>query len=421
MCIPPRHRVLALLLLAFTFAAPASAEWTQDEAILTGNVFSLVAKGDTVLAGADTVVYVSTNGGDTWTHSKKPVNGVTSVEAVLMHNGRLYAGTVGQGVFVSDDRGASWQAYNQGLVGGILDTQLQISDLAVRGDSLYAATYGAGVYVRKLSGVTTWSHFGEEFEPNQASSVQALTLGGNRLLASAGGNGMVFFRDPGTPEWTDSFLDNVGLRPGTTAVAAAWNGQGWVVATNKGTFRSTLGQEPWTFTNPGLGALLHGALTTIHHEYFAAFDVINGVVIEHSGDEGASWDFLEFLPGAFVYKIAASRGTLFAARSDGLWRRSSDGLGAPPVASPAGLGFAVAGAQPIRDEARLRFTLARAGRVRLELYDVAGRHAAVRLEGAWPAGPQELALDARGLEPGVYQALLHTEQGEAATRIVRVR
>jgi hypothetical protein len=52
--------VLAWLLLA---AAPASAEWTRVTDLPVTNVFSLFSNGDTLAAGVDTAVYLSTNGG----------------------------------------------------------------------------------------------------------------------------------------------------------------------------------------------------------------------------------------------------------------------------------------------------------------------------------------------------------------------
>ena len=418
---PLSSRFRALALVLFAFASPAFAQWAPVAGVPATNIFSLFAKGDTILAGADTTVYLSTDAGGTWTRSSKPVASVTSIEAVHVRNGRLYAGTFGQGVFVSDDRGLTWQGYNQGLVGGFFDSQLDLGDFAVRGDSLYAATLGAGVYVRKLTGVTAWSHFGEEFEPNQASAVNGLALGGSRLIASAGNNGMVFLRDPGTPEWTDSFLDNAGLTPGLQAFNAAFNGHGWVVGTNVGTFRSSLGQEPWAFTNPGLGGLFNVGLATIGAEFFAAFSIANFALTEHSSDDGASWQVLDVTPNAFVFRLVASHGVLFAARTDGLWRRTNDGLSTPIAGSPGHVEFALAGAQPVREQARFRFTLVHAGRASIELYDIAGRQAAPRIEGTWPAGPQELAWDARGLEPGVYQALLRTDDARAVVKLVRVR
>src|SRR5262245_46547117 len=87
----------------FAGAAPASAQWSRVTDIPATELFSLFANGDTLAAGADTAVYLSTNAGVSWQRSTKPVAGVTSIQALWIRDGRLYAGTFGQGVFVSDD------------------------------------------------------------------------------------------------------------------------------------------------------------------------------------------------------------------------------------------------------------------------------------------------------------------------------
>ena len=120
-------------------SAPASAQWSQVAEIPATPLFSLFVNGDTVAAGADTTVQLSLDGGATWRHSTQPVAGVRAITAVRVMNGRLYAGTFGQGVFTSDDLGLGWQGFNQGLVGGFGDSQLDIDDLVPRGDTLYAA------------------------------------------------------------------------------------------------------------------------------------------------------------------------------------------------------------------------------------------------------------------------------------------
>jgi len=414
-----RNPVIALALMAFT--SPVAAQWTPVPDVPATDVFSVWANGDTIAAGTDTSVYISADAGVTWRHSSKPAEGVVSIFAARIRNGRLFIGTSGQGVFISDDLGDTWQDYNQGLVGGLFDSQLDVAELQVRGDSIYAATLGAGVYVRSLAAADTWHHFGEEFEPNQASNVEDLALGGTRLLAAAGGNGSVFFRDPGDPEWTISWLNNVGLHPGWQARSAAWDGSGWVVGTNVGVFRSDTGAEPWTPSGPGLGILLHSAFATRGRHLFAAFVIVNAVVIEHSGDDGVTWQFLESLPGAFVYRLAMSGSDLYAGRADGLWRRSTATVSAPGDATPSGLRFALVGAQPVRDDLRFHFELPTAGSAAIEIFDIAGRRVADPVRGSWPAGTHEVSWSARGLAPGVYAARLTAQGRRAVVRIVRVR
>ncbi len=244
---------LALPALA-AVVAPASAQWTQVPDIVASDVFAVSTTGDTIVAGADSFAYVSTIAGVTWKRSVKVAAGVTSVRRVRIHNGRLYAGTdrfdsPGQGVFVSDDLGDTWSDFSQGLSGpGSND----ITDLLIRGDSLYAATDGAGAWVRNLTS-GTWSPFGNAFASQP--QVAAIAAGGSRLLACAGFSGSAFFRDPGQADWTLSLLMNDHFAAGLAAESAAWNGRGWVVGTNIGVFHSASGAGPWTFVDFGLRPL----------------------------------------------------------------------------------------------------------------------------------------------------------------------
>jgi photosystem II stability/assembly factor-like uncharacterized protein len=412
--------ILPILSMLFVFPAVASAQqWTRVLDIPATNIYSLRAQDDTLLAGTKSVVYVSLDGGATW-RASNPVSLADPVmQTALMRNGRLYVGTGGLGVFFSDDRGASWHAFNEGLVGGFLDTQLDVADLALLGDDLYASTFGDGVWVRNLS-AGTWHRFGGVFEENQASNVVDLESDGKRVVASAGGNGSVFRRDTGEAEWTISWLDNVGLRPGLMAFGSAFNGNAWVVGTLRGVFRSTGGQEPWSLVDPGLGPLNNATFAVDKRTLFAAFDIPNLVVIEDSFDDGATWTILDVLPQAFVFRLAKARNALFAARTDGLWQRSLDTVAVPAAPSP-GLRFLVDGRQPVGDNVRLHFDLPAPAHVSIALYDVRGRRVAPAVTGDWPAGAQVVSFDTHSLRPGVYEALLVAGGKRAVARIVRER
>src|SRR5258706_340096 len=85
------------------FAAPAAAQWSRVLDVPQSPVYTVRVNGDTIAVGTSTTVFVSTNAGVSWKESTKPVANVGAVTAVLVLNGRLYAGTFGQGVFVSDD------------------------------------------------------------------------------------------------------------------------------------------------------------------------------------------------------------------------------------------------------------------------------------------------------------------------------
>jgi hypothetical protein len=412
--------LVAVSLALGASAATAAAPFTRIAALPADDVFALRVVGDTIAAGMDTVAFVSTDGGTTWRRSSKVAPGVKLVSAVLIRNGRLYAGTAGQGVHVSDDLGATWQPFNQGLVGGILNSQLDVSDLERRVNDLLVSTFGAGVYVRNLAAADTWHHFGDVFEPNQASNVNDLAVGGTRLLASAGGNGTTFHREPGDAEWTVDFLVNGQILPGQMAQSSLWTGLRWIVGTNIGVFFSPNGEQPWTPSSTRLRNLAWSTFVQHDSTVFAAFDSANIVLFAESRDQGMNWTIQERANGIFTYRLAVHGDDLYAARSDGLWIRPlASTTSVDPLPSRNLLHFALNG-QPVRDAARFRFELPIAASASIELFDLTGRRAADRIAGVWSAGPHELTVDVRSLRAGVYAARLTAGSTHETVRLVRL-
>jgi hypothetical protein len=413
--------IAAALIWAAAMASPAGAQPTRITALPASDVFSIRVVGDTIAAGMDTAVFVSTNAGVTWHMSTRPSRDAKLIDAIEIRNRRLYAGTFGTGVFVSDDLGATWQSFNEGLVGGFLDSQLDVSDLEARGDSLVASTFGAGVYARNLAGAGVWQPFGAVFEPNQASNVNDLALGGTRLLACAGANGTTFHRDPGDADWTLSLLGNTGLRPGVTAQTSLFTGSRWVVGTNAGVFLSASGEEPWTPSSTRLAGVAWSTFAHMGATLFAAFDSVNTILMAESHDTGTTWTIGQRVAGPFAYQLAVHGADLYIARSDGLFIQTQTAASVPVGPGKSPLRFSLAGAQPVRDVVRFRFDLPVAARTALEVFDVTGRRIADPVESFGSAGPHEVTISARTLPPGVYAARLTSGRGRESARFIRVR
>lgn len=415
-------RIAIILTAAPLLASPASAQWTRVDQVPAANIYSVWTKGDTIAAASDSTVFVSTDAGTTWTTTAKVAAGATMVEAVRVHKGLLYAGTFGHGVFVSGDMGASWQSFNQGLVGGFADSQLRIMDLLARGDTLYAATAGAGVWIRNLASAAGWSHYGSVLEPAQASSVNALAASDTRLFACAGVNGDVYYRDPGDPDWTFDYLFG-HVDAGLESQAAIWTGSSWLVGTNIGAFHSSLGQSPWTYIDFGLHPTFFTSFALHEGVVFVHFASGEGTGVEYSTDDGASWQVLDALPATFTYEIASIGSMLYAGRVDGLWRRSVPNVivSTPPGGPSERLQFSITGPHPIHEEARFRVELPEAGRVRIDIFDLTGRRVPGGIDETLPAGANEVRWHAGSLAPGVYMARLDANGRTASVRLVRLR
>lgn len=87
---------------------------------------------------------------------------------------------------------------------------------------------------------------------------------------------------------------------------------------------------------------------------------------------------------------------------------------------PSSLGFAIAGSNPIRDEAHLRFELPEAEHVRLDFFDLEGRLLPGAIDATLSAGAHDVTWDSRGLAPGIYLARLVAAGQSVTVRLVRI-
>src|SRR5262245_21564214 len=294
----------------------AFAQWTRVTQVPQTPIYSVWANGDTVTAGGDGVVFLSTNGGVAWNTSAAITAGAPETDRARMRNGRLYAATRGAGIFISDNQGTSWASFNQNLTGGFGNSQLDIIDLVFRGDSLFLATEGDGAWVRNLRG-GTWTRFGSVFGPAQATNMTMIAAAPTRLLSGGGFNGSVFFRDPGDADWTESLLFNDHLAPGLASLAAIWTGNRWVVGANIGAFLRDGRGEPWTFSSTGGSPPFLSSSLTLHGgALYANFG--NRLVVTF--DEGSHWQLLDTMPAPTSAMTIVGE-TIYVSRIDGLFRR----------------------------------------------------------------------------------------------------
>jgi hypothetical protein len=119
------------------------ANWNTINTGLPLQVNAVAIHGTTFLAGTNDGLYISTNGGSSWT--------VTSVTSAIgsftkIGNNVFAGGSGGGGVFLSTDSGASWTAINAGL------SNLTVYSLATNDTYVFAGTTGY-VFRRLLSEV----------------------------------------------------------------------------------------------------------------------------------------------------------------------------------------------------------------------------------------------------------------------------
>ena len=150
----------------------------------------LAWNGSDLIAGTNEGVYVSKDGGGSWTAGAGFAQDLT-VYCLAVGESRLFAGTQ-RHVLVSADGGLTWTpAAGAGLPGSYIE------HLALRGTDLFAGTFN-GIWVSKDDGAT-WAEAGNGLPKDR--NVYRLAVSGSYLLTQLSASG--FFRSPdGGANWT---------------------------------------------------------------------------------------------------------------------------------------------------------------------------------------------------------------------------
>ncbi|MDX2133603.1 MAG: YCF48-related protein [Saprospiraceae bacterium] len=380
----------------------SSAGYGQARQLFDTPVYALFAAGDTVYAATADRVFRSTDHGATWDTSGLVHQGENEVTDLFVDGATMYATTVVDGVYLSIDGGASWQAHHAGLNG--LGAR-QVPMMARRGDSLYLATLGAGVFVKPLLPVMApWVPFNAGLPWGTVQSI--VHDGRGNLLAGAGGNATVSIRnsaDNGWSEWAfDVFNGEINLFLNATREGNALLGAG-----TQGLYRSVDDGRTWVRFNPGIGLINQAAFTTWNGQVVAGLSKVSSSFLFTSADAGLSWALLDagMPPTAPLFDVQSAGGALFIARSDGLWRmlapvstnspRSEPQLAGQPFPNPAS-GGAV----------HIPVALPESSAVHLAVFDRQGRRVSSQDAGLLPAGEHRLRLDVQELIPGSYMCTL---------------
>jgi hypothetical protein len=291
----------ATLVVAWAGAVSAGAAWKQAATLPglgSGRIWSVAASPATVgfvAAGTDRGVYITKDGGTTWTATSLTSPRVWSVGFDARDPTRLFAGTDGAGVQLSTDGGTTWKSASSGL------PDRTIRALVFGLDGIAAAT-NHGVALSPDG--TIWHGGGLD-----QYSISALAVAANSptlvlVAATDRGdttNGYLFRYGGSGTNWqalqsglpSSAVVTSVAAGPLSSSVPK----RPLVVTTSKGTFRSGDSGSTWT---PSTGVPENLTLTT------ASFSPLDPNLVYAGADSGGSngGDLLRSTDGGASFGVA---------------------------------------------------------------------------------------------------------------------
>ncbi|HUN66698.1 MAG TPA: fibronectin type III domain-containing protein [Bacteroidota bacterium] len=276
-----------------------------------GGIEAVAYSGGTVFAGSfGNGVYASTNAGLSWDSANDGLS-YRYIYTLFATGGYLFAGTAGGGIFRSGDNGAHWSAVNTGLGSYV------VLSFTAMGRALFAGT-GDCVYRSMDTGVTWTAMNGGGW---QYSTVMALSVGGNLLIAGVAGAGVVVSSDtalhwwPASPGMKNADVKNI-IQQGTETVAA----------TAGGLYETTDDGGQWNLVNTPWGGREFTGLAGSGSDVYAG--TLGGGVL-YSSDMGATWAYRNSGingPGAaYIPAIAVLDSNVYAGTNGGFFRSSNKG------------------------------------------------------------------------------------------------
>jgi hypothetical protein len=269
---------------------------------------------DYVFAGTNgNGAYLSTDNGTSWSQL---YNGLTNshIRSLAINSkGYIFAGTDG-GVNLSTDDGANWSAVNSGLT----DTLVQALVINSSG-YIFAGTSSSGVFLSTNNG-TSWKQVSNGLTTSNVHSLAANSSG--YIFAGTVGGGVFLSTDNGT-NWVQV---NNGITNNTIwSLAVNSSGNIFAGTYGGGIFLSTNNGISWTAQNNGLpsGPDVYSLAINSSGYIFAGMGYLNlGVYI--STNNSTSWT-LSGLPNNNVAALAVnSSGYVFAGTYEaGVYRTSS--------------------------------------------------------------------------------------------------
>ncbi|MCS7053839.1 MAG: choice-of-anchor A family protein [Ignavibacterium sp.] len=341
--------------------------WNQiNNSMTVGFIWSLVVKNNKIFAATEQGVFVSNDNGATWTMTSLSGKDVRAL--AKSNDGSLYAGTWGFGVYKSMDNGLTWSAVNNGL------TNLAVHALTVDSyGSVYAGTFGEGIF-KSLNGGSSWTKLNVGYNFIWSLAITST----NRIVAGTYGSGVIYSTDLGQT-WIQNnnnlpstYIYSISVDANDNVYVSTWGGGVFVLANN------APGWSPMGLSGFGVSSLF---VTSSSSLVYAGTS--NGYIYVTEGYSGVTNVNDNTIPTEFE-----------------LFQNYPN---------------------PFNPTTTIKFNLPVAEKVTLKIYNTLGEEVRTLIDEFVEAGSHKIVFDATGLSSGIYIYRIQTQTHTISKKLVLLK
>lgn len=372
------------------------AQW-QQTVLNNKTIVSMTSKGSSIFVGTTSDgIFRSDDEGASWTQIN---NGLTNysvfgVWGMGSFGSFVYAGTA-DGTFISSDNGNTWA--NTGNLIGVN----AVYSFVFQNNDIYVGT-GGNVY-KSSDNAVTWNYAGNGI-PSLSNTVRSLVGNGANLYAGSYNNGGVYVSTDNAATWTSAGLSTYPIR------AMGVNGNHLFAATSDTIFYSADNGTTWEARNNGISIFNRWTLC-FTFDGNRVFTGKRGAGVYFSDDNGLNWISAgNGLPaGSYVNKLLINGNYIYAGADyqQGVWKRAlSEFTGieeAPLVSSDI---------YPNPAQENL-YVHSKTNSGKYVVTDLAGKEVNVKI---LRQSDTETSMDVSTLAPGIY--FIRTEKSRTAAKFI---
>lgn len=416
--------IIFLLVISFR---EGYAQWQRVNLPVSKRVNTIKIRDPFIFAGTNgDGIFVSTGDGENWTSSNEGLQD-TIIHTIMIWGNTIFAGTE-TGVSVSTDNGENWRSINSGLSG------LGVWSLEVSGDTSGDTTIFAGTW----SGVYSSTDRGENWKitglSNTTMPVHSMVIFRDRIFASTFGEGIFWSPDNGLT-WKNinitandpivSVETSVPICSISIFVGPSFN---YVVAGSSfGDFYYTDYSDAYFLDAYELGKQAVPILCFANRNDTLISANSNGYFFDsYYSDFKLTCDTSNIpnLGYRAVYSLALNNAYIFAGTEDGIWRLSYPGAITRVESSqdpPSGFTLEQNYPNPFNPTTFISYRLPAVSNVTLRVYDVLGRPVATLVNERQTAGSHSVRFDAGDLSSGVYCYSLAVNGSRITKKLILMR